>query len=971
MLDKKSVIFSEEQDNLKDNIKEIEENIENKKESIKGLENIYDNINNDYENIEYFQECNDKVKELEDDINFLENVINSPYFGHMHLSLNNEIIDMFIGDFSIKSSNLQNIVYDWRAPVCSLFYSNNQTEYRYNEYLYKLTLKRSLVIENKRLIECYETYNKNGKENNSNEDENNIIDEFLIKLLEQKKKKEGFTDIIRSIQQKQNEIIRCDLKTDLLCQGVAGSGKTAIIVHRISYLLYNNQNVSAEHFLYISPNDNFKKELNELNKKLEIDQIGFKTLYKYYIDKLNFYINSDEEKEDYIKSIIDDKENNIENIYSINTIDKKLEIIKGLFLELIRKYEQRFDVNLEEEKDLIVRAQKLHKCVYEVIENSKKQRDELKENINIFDVELKHQIDAIFINNNASAKLKDNYLKQVIEKFNALKQEYSKNDFLNIKKQIEEEKEKIKQNELLIKKIIDEKEELVKINNLYVEIFNKKVYNQVLEEFEQKIELLNNDNINIQNELEKLEDVLKQQDYIVMLDALQRFAKMITEFLREINDQYKYLNLTNHQYTDLKIQYEKIMNKIYNVNYNEDLKEIEKIEYEIRRIQNKFNSIDWDLIKDEYKIISEVGNQFSPRNVMMLYLNNICKEKYDLSQNLSNIKFYRNDIFSILYIINKMGFDNKRQYYFLYIDEAQDYNDQEIKLLKDLEKCTINIFGDYKQNVSSNSVQRKNWDELKKTLDCNLKFYELNENYRNTVNVVNYCNKNLTLNMLAVGTEGNNVEVKENGNIKDLIKDAEKKDAIVITDNEKIISEINEKNSKIRVFRVKEVKGLEFKNAIVIDDDLDNNSKYIAYTRTLNDLIIYRYIPINKKNELAQKLYFGIEMQQDYKKAYEIFDELAEKYNDLNAKFYLGKMYYCGYYVKQDYKKAFEIFDELAEKYDNPKAKFFLGKMYYNGHYVKKDYEKAREIYSELVEKYDDADAQKYIENIDKIRRSI
>ena len=156
----------------------------------------------------------------------------------------------------------------------------------------------------------------------------------------------------------------------------------------------------------------------------------------------------------------------------------------------------------------------------------------------------------------------------------------------------------------------------------------------------------------------------------------------------------------------------------------------------------------------------------------------------------------------------------------------------------------MNIFGDYKQSTSFNSHQRENWDDLKKII--NLKYYELNENYRNTINVVDYCNKNLKLNMLAVGTEGNAVEVRENKNIEDIIKEAERKDAIVITNNEQIISKINKK-SKVRVFTIREAKGLEFKNVIVIDDNLDNNSKYIAYTRTLNDLLIYRNLEQEKE----------------------------------------------------------------------------------------------------------------------------
>lgn len=337
------------------------------------------------------------------------------------------------------------------------------------------------------------------------------------------------------------------------------------------------------------------------------------------------------------------------------------------------------------------------------------------------------------------------------------------------------------------------------------------------------------------------------------LEKLENFAITMNKCFNEIKDKYKYLELRNHEIIDLKIQYKKVMNKIYNVNFDENLLELQKIEYEMVNLRKKIKNVDWNIIKNQNEILNNIKTEFSPKNIMLLYLKNICNKKYDLSEKLSDIEFYRNDIFIILYIINKMGFDNKIQYHYLYIDEAQDYNDQEIKLLKELEKCNINIFGDYKQNISTNSVQRKNWDDLKEIINSNLKYYELNENYRNTINVVNFCNKNLNLNMLAVGTEGNDVEIKENKSIKTIIENAEKKDAVVITNNEHIISKINKK-SKIRVLRVKEVKGLEFKNAIVIDDDLDNNSRYIAYTRSLNDLIIYRNVVKDEEEILLEEI---------------------------------------------------------------------------------------------------------------------
>ena len=105
-------------------------------------------------------------------------------------------------------------------------------------------------------------------------------------ILREKKNVSGFTDIVKTIQKKQNDIIRADINKNIICQGVAGSGKTAIIVHRLSNLLYNNPNIPAERYLFIAPNSNFKSELSNLNKKLKIDKIKLSTLYEYYIEKI-------------------------------------------------------------------------------------------------------------------------------------------------------------------------------------------------------------------------------------------------------------------------------------------------------------------------------------------------------------------------------------------------------------------------------------------------------------------------------------------------------------------------------------------------------------------------------------------------------------------------------------------------------------------------------------------------------------
>lgn len=843
-IEPKKDIFLDEENNLKHNIKEIENNINNKKEVKEKLENECLNLKGDYENIEYFVETNSKLKETINEIVFLEKNINSPYFGHMLLTSNNELFDIFIGDNSIDNLNLKKIVYDWRSPICSLYYAN-QTNYQYNGYFYELSFKRNLIIENKELKECVETY--------SNEEENTEVnDYFLRKLIKQKREESGFTDIIKSIQQKQNEIIRSGLNTNFICQGVAGSGKTAIIVHRISYLLFNNPNTSAEEFLYIAPNDNFKKELNELNKKLQIDNIVLNTLYEYYINKINSYLNDNEK----IKKIIDDNEKDITIMYSFEYIEKNLEIVKKLFLDLIIKYQTEYKLELNNEIDLIKKSKDVYTRVYEILEDKVKEKNELKHNIINLKDELKQDIKIIFKNNQENVDFDKGYLEHINNKFNELKLEYNKTDYNKIKNKITEYNEKISYNQMIINERTQEKNKLnTTISSVLFRLFNNNSYNEKLKRIKEIDQIINNltlENKNIQQELVILEKNYSEKENINKLDMLEKFAKIFSKFIIELNEKKEDLKLTNHEVLEFKFKYQSIMKKIYNITYTENIEELTILEEKLNNIIDKLNSINLNALETKEIILNNMKRDFSPYNIILIYLNNICNKKYDLNEGISNIKLYRNDAFQILYILHKMNINNKSNYHYLYIDEAQDYNDLEIKLLRDIENSNICVFGDYKQNISSNAIIRSDWNDLKNILGSNTNYYDLNENYRNTINVVDYCNKNLKLKMQPVGISGNAVEILENKSIEDLISNAKKTDSVIITNNEKIISEIH-KDSSIRVFRVKEAKGLEFKNAIVIDDDLDNNSKYIAYTRTLNDLQIYRSLR-KKFNEYQEKI---------------------------------------------------------------------------------------------------------------------
>ncbi len=216
----------------------------------------------------------------------LEQSKKNTHFGRMDLKVKEdekrESLIMYIGEKSITDSNHRIIVYDWRSPVANLFYMANQTDFQYNNTYYDLLLKRQIEIDNAKLIDCYDIY----KEGESV----NVTDTFLLKVLEQKKNRNEFSDIIRTIQSNQNLIIRNDIIKNMIVQGVAGSGKTVVLLHRISYLLYNYSNIEKDKIIFITPSKIFATKLININRSLSLNNITMITMEEYYLNKIKKYL---------------------------------------------------------------------------------------------------------------------------------------------------------------------------------------------------------------------------------------------------------------------------------------------------------------------------------------------------------------------------------------------------------------------------------------------------------------------------------------------------------------------------------------------------------------------------------------------------------------------------------------------------------------------------------------------------------
>ena len=177
-------------------------------------------------------------------------------------------------------------IVDWRAPLARRYYQKSRVSFSINEYNYKLVLRRALRTKSGKVVDMQNEYlsvkDYLSKEEIGGRDEEIIFDPFLREIIKSRKEKSGITDIIDTIQEKQYEIITLPEDSRFVVQGIAGSGKTMIMLHRLSYIMYNNEGVKPRDVLVITPSDSFNAFIDELSTVLELEKVKTSTIERYF-----------------------------------------------------------------------------------------------------------------------------------------------------------------------------------------------------------------------------------------------------------------------------------------------------------------------------------------------------------------------------------------------------------------------------------------------------------------------------------------------------------------------------------------------------------------------------------------------------------------------------------------------------------------------------------------------------------------
>lgn len=338
--------FQEEEQHLKNVESKINNRINKLTKSINEKTKDINNISStDYEDIrakkELIAQRNDKIRQKE----LAESWIPEPYIGRI------DYIDSTIGELKKAYIGMQIIdinsdkgdgllVYSWKSDIGNVYYniSNSRAfkQGKENKGVEPILCRR-ISIKNAELKEVITVLNTQGAQVTDT-----VIDRFLLTLMNDKRREHKSTDIIATIQEKQNEIMRSDYNQSFILQGCAGSGKTMIMLHRLSVILFNDKGIKPENILIITPNSNFNMQIDELSERLELQKIKRLSVDEYYLFLIDKYTSTQSIK------------GNISNEYNINT--QLLQEVYSVQYQdaFIEKYNSYWKMILQELYDLQV-----------------------------------------------------------------------------------------------------------------------------------------------------------------------------------------------------------------------------------------------------------------------------------------------------------------------------------------------------------------------------------------------------------------------------------------------------------------------------------------------------------------------------------------------------------------------------------------------------------------------------------------
>ena len=770
-----------------------------------------------------------------------------------------------------------------------------------------------------------------------------VIDPFLLSVLRDKRRNYKLTDIIRTIQGNQNELIRKPIEESFIVQGCAGSGKTMILFHRLSYIAFNFPDFNFSRCCVLTPNEYFNIHVDELSQKLGLDKIkrytveGFYATWIRFLGKNDTYVTDTAKRKNIMK--VEPVPDNISSEKLLNSEMLEELYSRAFYNHIIETYNAHWKKVIDQLETTDLRAilvengktipdhlaygfsafSLLKKCISDIInahsaaikaydkaktelESAEQQITTRKQALESVALSLRSARDAFFTE---LTKAEEDYSVSV-QAIRDAKSEASqiiikaKTDkaakFANLKA-IEDSLSKIKTGRDSLKKVSTLRTSDLEIAHIILEKCEAEIATlEAAEDQYKKIPVYNfGRRSRARADVNKASDELSRSIDRITDEYTADRIKMLEELRQEISKLDTAISDANKTLAS-SVEDKMTERKLLSVRKCKDLFDLE----EMPDIERKLKPSELDDLPDSCKpylllsrtkrdneitlrnaerqrdestvaIARNKGSIILPESIEILKKSMELLDQLDYSvlsakieaelktvyakygQKMRKGNYYRHMLLYKLLLCSLYYEYRTDTTYFINVDEAQDLAVIEYGLLRSIlgSKTTFNLYGDVNQLVYSYKGITQ-WDDIADVITPNL--YFLNENYRNTLQITDYCNNKFEADVFGIGLSGENVKMLS---FKDAITELlHTKQAMpgcraaiiyrkglnkvseVLSDYASVVVFDQVDSKKISVITVEESKGLEFDAVVVIDSQMTMNEQYISYTRALDNLII-------------------------------------------------------------------------------------------------------------------------------------
>ncbi|MCD8286851.1 MAG: UvrD-helicase domain-containing protein [Clostridia bacterium] len=705
--------------------------------------------------VERMTQLKAQIKRDDAKVKDLESIKVDPYFARADLyDEDGGYNSYYIG----YTSNTDLEIVGWESPFAKAYYASQQPLYHVNGIDYHVILRRVLELDKDKVKRIADDGPYLGDYFSSEEladvNETMVFDSYLKDVLKSRKEKTEIVDIIKTIQAIQYEIISLPASDQFVCQGVAGSGKTMVLLHRLAYLLASNKDkIQSVNVLVISPSDSYNDFIKGISKVLKISNLHTSTIDSYFMSVLK---NAELDFSDKIDLSVSPKRAYLEYLYSMSFV-KNVEDYIGKTYGGITKL-------IDQEKDLIIRI--LEACT--------------------------QQINAYGKIKNSSIRVQSTVLGEITDDTN-----YSKP----------------------FTKMVDCIRDVLEFSSLAsIDELKKYSYASLIERF---------------SSFYKAICYLESDSRKICTDALNDLLALKNNVQNDLLDA---------EYGKKKSSTDDEPRSAQTVRYKNLVSEIDSACSLVQRVSDGLAPILYFAhVMHDAESLDDIGKCKKAKDVIEHFYNFFVlprKKEYKVK----TTSFMKCDVYTFAYILSELGYDLTPKYAYMFIDEAQDISWPEYHILKTINKNAVfNIYGDLMQNITP-FRGLKSWDSI------GLDVYNLDINYRNTNEIVNYVASELRIDMKPVGVSGEPVKTLSAKNAAAYLSQRKGLKAIICSDESlhafkdasyNLLRRTNKvAKDRINVMTVYESKGLEFSAVVVCDNDLSANEKYIAYTRALSELIV-------------------------------------------------------------------------------------------------------------------------------------